>query len=60
MKERYRAYRRENGVFCSIDTITKQRHNLETSNPLGTPVNLAVACMRMVVNIYIYAMMQGA
>jgi hypothetical protein len=60
MKERYRAYRRENGIFYSVDTVTNQRHNLETSNPLGTPVNLAVARMRMVVNIYIYAMMQGA
>ncbi len=33
MKERYRAYRRENGIFYSIDTVTNQRHSLETSNP---------------------------
>lgn len=33
MKERYRAYRRENGVFYSVDTVTKQRHSLETSDP---------------------------
>lgn len=33
MKERYRAFRRENGVFYSIDTRTQQRHSLETSDP---------------------------
>ena len=32
-----------------------------TENPSAAPVGIEdVACMRMVVNIYIYAMMQGA
>jgi integrase len=32
MKERYRLFRRENGIFYSIDTVTKQRNSLETTD----------------------------
>jgi hypothetical protein len=32
MKERYRIFRRESGIFYSFDTVTKQRHSLETTD----------------------------
>jgi Domain of unknown function (DUF4159) len=41
------------GWQCGWDHVT------EHASP-NTPVNLEVACLRIVVNIYIYAMMQGA
>jgi Domain of unknown function (DUF4159) len=41
------------GWQCGWDRVT------EHASP-ATPLEDAVACMRMVVNIYIYAMMQGA
>ncbi len=41
------------GWQCGWDHVTEHAST-------GTPASLAVACMRMVVNIYIYAMMQGA
>jgi hypothetical protein len=40
------------GWQCGWDRVTEHASR--------TPVGLDVACMRMVVNIYIYAMMQGA
>lgn len=32
MKERYTSYRRENGVYYSIDTLTRKRNSLNTSD----------------------------
>jgi integrase len=33
MKQRYRAYRRENGIYYSLDTVTNKRNSLNTSDP---------------------------
>ena len=30
MKQQYRLFRRENGIYYSLDTLTKKRENLET------------------------------
>jgi len=40
------------GWQCGWDHVTE--------NPSPSPAGTDVACMQMVVNIYIYAMMQGA
>jgi site-specific recombinase XerD len=32
MKQRHRIFRRENGVYYSLDTLTKKRHSLETND----------------------------
>lgn len=56
MKERYRAYRRENGVFYSVDTVTKQRHSLETSNPAAARRIINAkneACQQPAINLQI-------
>ncbi len=31
MKQRYTVFRRENGIYYSLDTLTKKRHSLETT-----------------------------
>jgi hypothetical protein len=33
MKQRYHIFRRENGIFYSLDTLTKKRANLDTTDP---------------------------
>jgi integrase len=33
MKQRYHCYRRENGIYYSIDTLTKKRQSLNTNTP---------------------------
>jgi hypothetical protein len=33
MKQRYAKYRRENGVYYSLDTLTRKRNSLNTSDP---------------------------
>lgn len=33
MKQRYRSYRRENGIYYYLDTIAKKRSSLNTSDP---------------------------
>ncbi len=33
MKQRYRVFRRENGIYYYLDVLTKQRHSLETASP---------------------------
>ncbi len=33
MKQRYHSFRRENGIYYSLDTLTKKRNSLNTSDP---------------------------
>ena len=33
MKQRYRVFRRENGIYYYLNVLTKQRHSLETASP---------------------------
>lgn len=32
MKQRYHSFRRENGIYYSLDTLTRKRNSLNTSN----------------------------
>ena len=33
MKQRYHSFRRENGIYYSLDTLTKKRNSLQTTDP---------------------------
>jgi hypothetical protein len=33
MKQRYTCCRRENGIYCALDTITKKRQSFSTTTP---------------------------
>lgn len=54
MKQRYTYYRRENGIYYAIDTLTKKRQSLNTTTPekacrlLGT---LNEACKQPAINL---------
>src|SRR5438309_10416006 len=56
MKERYHDFRRENGVYYSLDTLTKKRGSLNTSDPAEAKrlVNaLNEACQQPAINLQI-------
>lgn len=56
MKQRYQLFRRENGIFYSIDTLTKKRQSLQTTDG-ATARRLAnalnEACQQPAVNLQI-------
>jgi len=56
MKRRYHVFRRENGIYYSLDTLTKKRQSLETTDA-GTARRLAnalnEACKQPAVNLQI-------
>ncbi len=33
MKQRYHCFRRENGIYYALDTLTKKRQSLNTTTP---------------------------
>jgi integrase len=56
MKQRYHVFRRENGIFYSLDTLTKKRQSLETSDAetaqrLANALN--EACKQPAINLQI-------
>ena len=56
MKQRYQCFRRENGIYYSLDTLTKKRNSLETTEPdeARRLVNIKnEACKQPAVNLQI-------
>jgi len=56
MKLRYRTYRRENGIYYSLDTVTKRRDSLQTSDPAEARRLLNArneACQQPAINLQI-------
>jgi integrase len=56
MKERYRVFRRESGIFYSFDTVTKQRQSLETTDRATARRLIHVkneACQQPAINLQI-------
>jgi len=56
MKQRYRLFRRENGIFYSVDSINNKRNSLNTSNPQEAHRFLNAlneACQQPAVNLQI-------
>ena len=56
MKQRYRSFRRENGIYYSLDTLAKKRNSLNTTDPKEARRFLNAlneACQQPAVNLQI-------
>jgi integrase len=56
MKQRYHSFRRENGIYYSLDTLTKKRNSLNTTDPKEARRFLNAlneACQQPAVNLQI-------